>query len=108
MGSQSRSQQNNNPQESSSKKVFDDAKILLMLEGARLEKDENGISVVVYPEITEDWEELYDITHVAQLGSAISGLFIAASEDREDSTHYLDRAIDLPQLSQLAAKSLIQ
>eukprot|EP00978_Attheya_sp_CCMP212_P021771 scaffold64003_cov26-Attheya_sp.AAC.2 len=60
MGSQSRSQQNNNPQESSSKKAFDDAKILIMLEGARLEKDENGVSVVVYPVITiKDWEELY-------------------------------------------------
>eukprot|EP00978_Attheya_sp_CCMP212_P007790 scaffold18140_cov28-Attheya_sp.AAC.2 len=108
MGPQSHSQQSNNPQESSSKKAFDDAKIFLMLEGACLEKDENGVPVVVYPEITEDWEELYDITHVAQLGSAISGLFIAASEDREDNTHYLDRAIDLPQFSQLAAKSLIQ
>ena len=94
--------------ESAPSKLFETAKVLLKLEGARLEKDANGNTVVVYPEISEDWEDLYEIGHVAQLGSAMTSLLDAACEDRENNTHYLDRAINLPDFSQLAAKSLTQ
>jgi hypothetical protein len=95
--------------EMSAKTASNAAKVLLMLEGARLELNPLlGILEIVYPTITEDWMELYENTHVAQLSPAFTGLLEAACDDRDNSVHYLDRAINLPEFSQLAAKSFIQ
>jgi hypothetical protein len=107
-GDEERSHHTTSHQETETSKLQDQTKFILKLEGARLEKDANGITTIVYPDITEDWEELYSITHVAQLGSALSSLLEAACIDRADNFHYLDRAIKLPGFSQLAAKSLTQ
>jgi hypothetical protein len=103
-----RSHHTTSHQEPETSKLQDQTKFILKLEGAHLEKDDNGITAIVYQEITKDWEELYSITHVAQLGSVLSSLLEAACIDRADNFHYLDRAIKLPGFSQLAAKSLTQ
>ena len=90
-------------------KGFEQARVLLMLEGARIQNNElTGVPEVAYPTITEDWADLYDNSHVAQLSSAFSSLLEAACDDRDGSVHYLDRAINLPEFSQLAAKSFTQ
>eukprot|EP00978_Attheya_sp_CCMP212_P029471 scaffold104832_cov26-Attheya_sp.AAC.1 len=88
---------------------WDAARTLLMLEGARIVTNPHtGAAEVAYPTITEDWTELYSNAHVAQLSPALSGLLEAACEDRDASIHYLDKAINVPEFSQLAAKSFTQ
>jgi hypothetical protein len=82
---------------------------MLMLEGARLATNpDTGLIEVIYPTITEDWTDLYDMGHVAQLSHALTSLLDAACDDRDESVHYLDRAINMPEFSQLAAKSFTQ
>jgi hypothetical protein len=88
---------------------WQNAQTLLMLEGARIVTNHTtGNAEVAYPTITEDWAELYSNNHVAQLSPALSGLLEAACDDRDSSVHYLDKAIQMPEFSQLAAKSLTQ
>eukprot|EP00978_Attheya_sp_CCMP212_P025193 scaffold80625_cov46-Attheya_sp.AAC.2 len=90
-------------------KGFETARVLLMLEGAHIQANATtGEPEVVYPTITEDWTDLYDNGHVTQLSPAFTGLLEAACDDRNGSIHYLDHAINLPEFSQLAAKSFTQ
>eukprot|EP00978_Attheya_sp_CCMP212_P049205 scaffold632234_cov145-Attheya_sp.AAC.1 len=79
---------------------------MLILEGARLAKNKDtGELEVQYPTLTEDWTDLYGMGHVAQLSHSLTSLIDAACDDRETSVHYLDRSIQMPAFSQLAAKS---
>eukprot|EP00978_Attheya_sp_CCMP212_P044587 scaffold315492_cov46-Attheya_sp.AAC.3 len=88
---------------------WDAAITLLMLEGARIVTNTHtGAAKVAYPTITEDWTELYSNAHVAQLSPALNSLLKAACKDRDASIHDLDKAINMPEFSQLAAKSFTQ
>eukprot|EP00978_Attheya_sp_CCMP212_P001147 scaffold2391_cov26-Attheya_sp.AAC.1 len=56
-------------------KGFETARVLLMLEGARIQANATtGKPEVVYPIITEDWTDLYDNGHVALQRSPRSSL----------------------------------
>eukprot|EP00978_Attheya_sp_CCMP212_P027284 scaffold91390_cov35-Attheya_sp.AAC.1 len=90
-------------------KNFENANTLLKLEGARIESNPHTSAVeVALPVVNDDWIDLYKNCHVAQLSPALSGLLEAACDDRDSSIHYLDKAIKMPEFSQLAAKSLTQ